>query len=100
MHSTGKSSFYFYAILTKNIKGFWIPVLILFMNTFIESDGTLLIRDPISKRGDKIIMITRMSLIIVVSACPMDLNPVGGQGITDLEIIVADSEEEMMRILN
>jgi hypothetical protein len=30
----------------------------------------------------------------------MDLNPVGGQGITDLEIIVADSEEEMMRILN
>ena len=72
----------------------------LFMNTFIESDGTLLIRDPISKRGDKIIMIARMHLIIVLSACPMDLNPVGGQGITDLEIIVADSEEEMMRILN
>ena len=72
----------------------------LFMNTFIESDGTLLIRDPISKRGDKIIMTARMHLIMVLSACPMDLNPVGGQGITDLEIIVADSEEEMMRILN
>jgi hypothetical protein len=71
----------------------------LFMNTFVESDGTLLIRDPISKSGDKITMIARMSLIIVVSACPMDLNPVGGQGITDLEIIVADTEEEIMRVL-
>jgi len=72
----------------------------LFMNTFVESDGTLIIRDPISKSGDKIIMIARMSLIVVVSACPMDLNPVGGQGVTDLEIIVADTEEETMRALN
>jgi hypothetical protein len=29
----------------------------------------------------------------------MDLNPVGGQGITDLEIVVADTEEEIMRVL-
>ncbi len=72
----------------------------LFMNTFVESDGMLLIRGPLSKSGDKIIMIAKMSLIIVVSACPMDLNPVGGQGITDLEIIVTDTEEEIMRILN
>ncbi len=72
----------------------------LFMNTFVESDGTLIIQDPISKSGDKIAMIARMSLIIVVSACPMDLNPVGGEGITDLEITVADTEEELMRVLN
>jgi uncharacterized protein YcgI (DUF1989 family) len=72
----------------------------LFMNTFVESDGTLLIREPVSKSGDKITMNARMSLIIVVSACPMDLNPVGGQGITDLEIVVADTEEEIMRVLN
>jgi hypothetical protein len=71
----------------------------LFMNTFVESDGTLLIRDPISKSGDKVTMIARMSLIIVVSACPMDLNPIGGQAITDLEILVADTEEEIIRIL-
>jgi uncharacterized protein YcgI (DUF1989 family) len=70
----------------------------LFMNTFVESDGTLLIRDPISKSGDKIILLALMSLIVVVSACPMDLNPVGGQSITDLEIIVADTEEELMRV--
>ncbi len=65
----------------------------LFMNTFIEPDGTLHIRDPISKAGDMITMMAEMSLIVVVSACPMDLNPVGGQGITDLEILVGDSEE-------
>ncbi len=68
----------------------------LFMNTFVESDGMLLIRDPISKRGDKVAMIAMMALIVVVSACPMDLNPIGGQGITDLEIVVADTEEEIL----
>jgi len=68
----------------------------LFMNTFIEPDGTMLIRDPISKTGDIILMLAQMSLIVVVSACPMDLNPVGGQGITDLEILVGDTEEEIL----
>ena len=50
------------------------------------------------KRGDKITMIAKMALIVVVSACPMDLNPIGGQGITDLEIVVADTEEEILRV--
>jgi len=70
----------------------------LFMNTFIEPDGTLRIRDPISKAGDIIIMIAKMPLIAVVSACPMDLNPVGGQGITDLEMLVSDSEEFILKL--
>ena len=71
----------------------------LFMNTFVEPDGTLLLRDPISKIGDKVTMVSSMSLIIVLSACPMDLNPIGGLRITDLEIIVTDTEEEMNRLL-
>ena len=71
----------------------------LFMNTFIEPDGTLHIRDPISKAGDIITMIAEMPLIVVVSACPMDLNPVGGQGITDLEILVGDTDEEILKVL-
>jgi len=69
----------------------------LFMNTFVEPDGTLVIRDPISQKGDKVVMIALMELTVVVSACPMDLNPVGGKGITDLEIGVADTEEEILR---
>jgi hypothetical protein len=40
-----------------------------------------------------------MSPIIVVSAYPIYLNPVGGQGITDLEIIVTGTEEEIIRVL-
>jgi hypothetical protein len=71
----------------------------LFMNTFIESDGTLHIRDPISKAGDTIILVAEIPLIAVVSACPMDLNPVGGQGITDLEILVGESEEQILKAL-
>jgi uncharacterized protein YcgI (DUF1989 family) len=71
----------------------------LFMNTFVEPDGTMHIRDPISKAGDKILMLARMSVIIVVSACPMDLNPVGGQGITDLEILIGDTEEEILAVI-
>jgi hypothetical protein len=67
----------------------------LFMNTFVEADGTFLIRDPISKAGDKIIMSAKMNLVVILSACPMDLNPVGGQGITDLEILVADTEVDL-----
>ena len=66
------------------------------MNTFIEPDGTMLIRNPISKTGDIVLMIAEMPLIVVVSACPMDLNPVGGQGITDLEILLGDTEEEIL----
>ena len=71
----------------------------LFMNTFIEPDGTLHIRDPISKAGDTIIMVAEIPLIAVVSACPMDLNPVGGQGITDLEILVGESVEKILKAL-
>lgn len=68
----------------------------LFMNTFVESDGTMLIKDPISKAGDLILMRAQIPMIVVVSACPMDLNPVGGQGITDLEIMVADSKKDLL----
>jgi uncharacterized protein YcgI (DUF1989 family) len=71
----------------------------LFMNTFVEPDGSLIIKDPISQKGDKIVMTAKMSLVIVVSACPMDLNPIGGAGITDLEIAVADTETEIRRYL-
>ena len=70
----------------------------LFMNTFVESDGTMLIKDPISKAGDIVLMKALVDVIVVVSACPMDLNPVGGQGITDLEILTGNTAEEIFDI--
>lgn len=68
----------------------------LFMNTFVEPDGTMHIKDPISKAGDMVLMRAQISIIVVVSACPMDLNPVGGQGITDLEIFVGDTKKDIL----
>lgn len=68
----------------------------LFMNTSVEPDGTLQINDPISKAGDIVLMKALTAVIVVLSACPMDLNPVGGQGITDLEIIVGESKEDIL----
>jgi uncharacterized protein YcgI (DUF1989 family) len=68
----------------------------LFMNTFVEPDGKMIIRDPISKTGDKIIFRAEKDIIVVVSACPMDLNPVGGESITDLEIMIAISPEAIL----
>lgn len=67
----------------------------LFMNTFVQPDGTLEIRDPISKPGDQIVFRAEMDLIVALSACPMDLNPVGGGGITDLVIRVRDSAQDL-----
>jgi uncharacterized protein YcgI (DUF1989 family) len=71
----------------------------LFMNTFVEPDGTMHIKDPISKAGDIVLMMALKPLIAVVSACPMDLNPVGGQRITDLEILIGDTEEEIREMI-
>lgn len=63
----------------------------LFMNTFVEPDGKMILRDPISKAGDKVVFQALKDLIVVTSACPMDLNVVGGGGITDIEVIVAST---------
>jgi uncharacterized protein YcgI (DUF1989 family) len=71
----------------------------LFMNTIVKPDGTLIIRDPISKPGDMVVFHTEIDLIVVISACPMDLNPVGGQGISDLEILIGDRFENFEREL-
>lgn len=69
----------------------------LFMNTFVEPDGKMIIRDPISKAGDKIIFQAEKDIVVVVSACPMDQNPVGGEGITDLELVLANSPEAILK---
>ena len=72
----------------------------LFMNSFVEPDGKMILRDPISKAGDKIIFRAEKDIVVIVSACPMDLNPVGGDGITDLEIVMANSAEAIQKSLS
>jgi uncharacterized protein YcgI (DUF1989 family) len=57
-----------------------------FQNTKIEPDGSLTQLPGLSQPGDCIVFQTLMDVIGAVSACPMDLNPIGGSKISDLII--------------
>lgn len=70
----------------------------IFMNSFVEEDGTLVIRVPTSTAGDRVIMQAEMDLIAVTSSCPMDHNETGARGITDIELYVSDSLEALQSI--
>jgi uncharacterized protein YcgI (DUF1989 family) len=67
----------------------------IFMNSFVKEDGTLIIRVPTSKAGDRVIMLAEMDIIAVASSCPMDLNETGARGVTDVELLVSDSFEAL-----
>lgn len=62
----------------------------IFMDTFVDENGKLIIRVPTSKAGDSVIMHAEMDIIAVASSCPMDLNETGGRGVTEIEFIVSD----------
>jgi uncharacterized protein YcgI (DUF1989 family) len=67
----------------------------IFMNTLVEADGTLVVRVPTSKAGDRVIMKAEMDIIAVTSACPMDLSETGARGITEIKLLVSDSLEAL-----
>jgi len=56
----------------------------LFQSTRIEADGTLVQKPCSTQPGDHIVMEAMEDMIVVISACPMDLNPIGGDQITDI----------------
>jgi uncharacterized protein len=56
----------------------------LFQSTRIDADGTLVQQPCPTKPGDSITMQALMDVIGAVSACPMDLNPIGGARVTDI----------------
>jgi uncharacterized protein YcgI (DUF1989 family) len=58
----------------------------IFQNTRIEPEGKLIQQASRSTPGDYILLQTKMDVIGAVSACPMDLNPIGGDKITDIMI--------------
>lgn len=57
-----------------------------FQHTKIKADGSLLQLPGLSQPGDCIVLQALMDVIGAVSACPMDLNPIGGNKISDLII--------------
>jgi uncharacterized protein len=66
-------------------KGFPEPVNI-FQKTKIEPDGKLIQQPCPTKPGDYMVLKALMDVIAAVSACPMDLNPIGGSKVTDILI--------------
>ena len=62
----------------------------IFQNTEIKSDGRLIQKPCVSQTGDHIVFRALMDVIGAVSACPMDLNPIGGGEITDLMIRIEE----------
>ena len=50
----------------------------LFEHVAVGQDGSLTIRPPLAQRGDSITLEAAMNLVLVVSACPMDIAPTNG----------------------
>ena len=63
----------------------------IFQNMGYSDDGAIEFRESAAKPGDRIVLEAKMNLVAAVSACPMDLNPISGYEVTDLEIEVSDS---------
>jgi uncharacterized protein YcgI (DUF1989 family) len=65
----------------------------IFQNTELAADGTLTQRPSLSNPGDYLELEVKMDALAAVSACPMDLNPIGGDQITDIEIRIFEPLE-------
>lgn len=70
----------------------WTPdPLNIFMNVAVDHHGGLNIRPPTSEKGQYVVLKAETDLVIVMSACPQDLEPVNGGGPTDCEFEVRDA---------
>ena len=56
----------------------------LFQKTKISEDGNLIQETGASEAGDYILLECMQNIFGAISACPMDLNPIGGSNITDI----------------
>ena len=61
----------------------------IFQNSPTSADGILVLTEPATKPGDRVVFRALMNLVGAVSACPQDLLPVNGLKITELKIIVS-----------
>ena len=57
----------------------------LFMNIPVHADGSLSFDPPVSTPGSYVVLRAEMDLIIAFSACPQDMLPVNGVGLTPTE---------------
>jgi uncharacterized protein len=59
-----------------------------FMNVGLRQRGRFEIREPLSERGDYVLMRATMDLIVGIAACPQDQNPANAFRPSDLQVRV------------
>lgn len=59
-----------------------------FQNTKIGDEGEIIQLPSTNSKGSFVKMEALMDLVCAVSACPMDLNPIGGSRITDILVLI------------
>ena len=76
------------------VESWWLPdPFNVFMNTVFLDDGRYFTEAAVSQPGDRLVLRAEMDLIGAISACPQDLYPANGYQITDLALIIGNSNE-------
>lgn len=63
----------------------------LFQNTPWQADGELGAEPGAAKSGERITFEALHDLVVVLSACPMDLNPINGHRVRDVDVLVREA---------
>ena len=61
-----------------------------FQNGPVTPDGRMMVTDPVSRRGDHLVLKALMDVVCAVSPCPQDIIPGNGLVVTDIRIVVSD----------
>jgi len=56
------------------------------MNIPVAADGGIEFRPTVSAPGDRVTLVAQMDCVVVMSACPQDMVPVNGPGMTPMEL--------------
>jgi uncharacterized protein YcgI (DUF1989 family) len=62
----------------------------LFQNGPVTSEGKMMVTDPVSKPGDRIVFEVLQDLVCAVSSCPQDIIPGNGLKVTPIGIRIED----------
>jgi uncharacterized protein YcgI (DUF1989 family) len=75
------------ALAHHNLRSVVVPQPVnVFMNVPVTADGELSWLPAVSRAGDAITFVAAMDCVVVVSACPMDLNAINGDRPTPLAL--------------
>jgi uncharacterized protein len=62
----------------------------LFMDIPWHADGSLSFAESPARPGDAVTFTALAEVLVVLSACPMDLNPINGGEVRDIDVRVHD----------